>query len=163
MLAQSDINSGWRNYSEEEELFFSLVNNNTDLGGMRFNGPITLFDEIASKRVIDLRDVTFAKPFCLLPGSIIEGQILMDRTEFQGGFKAVEVAFHGGLSAVGARFNRGTSFKRARLMGGCDFSHANIESSDRPFEEAEFYGASPTGLSWIQLASAVVYRRRSCS
>lgn len=161
MLAQSDINSGWRNYSEEEGLFISLVNNDTELGGMRFNGPITLFDEISSKRVIDLRGAIFAQPFCFLHGSIIEGRLLMDRTTFLGGFKASGVAFHGGMSAVDARFNHNTSFKHSSLMGGCDFSHAKFESADRPFEDAEIYG-TPKGLSWIQLAPAIVRRRRSC-
>ena len=161
MLAHSDNNSAWRNYSEEEELFISFINNDTGLGGMRFNGPITLFDEVSSKRVIDLRGAIFVQPLCFLSGSIIEGRLLMDRTEFRSGFNATGVTLHGGLSAVGTRFNRGTSFKRASLMGGCDFSNANFESIDRSFEDAEIYG-TPTGLSWIQLAPAIVRRRRSC-
>ena len=161
MTAYSD-NTVRYDYTEEMSLFLTLINNYTDLRGMRFNEPITLFDEIASKRVIDLRGATFIKPFCFHPGSIIEGQILMDRTEFQGGFKAVEVAFHGGLSAIGTHFNQGTSFRHSRLIGGCDFSNAKFESPDRPFEDADFYG-DPAGLNWIQLAPAIVRRRRSCS
>ncbi len=85
----------------------------------------------------------------------------MDYASFLGGFDAAGAAFHGGISAVGARFNRGTSFRKSCLMAGCDFSNANFESSDRPFEDAEIYG-TPKGLNWIQLAPAIVRKRRSC-
>ncbi len=159
MPAHSDNTSVRRDYSEEEKLFLELINDDAKLGGMRFLGPITLFDELSSKRVIDLCGATFVRPFSI--SGRVEGRIIMDYSAFLGGFNASGAALEGGLSAIGARFNRGTSFKQACLKGGCDFSNANFESLDRPFEDAEIYG-TPTGLSWIQLAPAIVRQRRSC-
>lgn len=159
MPANSDNISVRRDYSEEETLFLKLINDDTELGGMRFCKPITLFDELSSRRVIDLRGATFIRPFSIC-GSF-KGRFLMDYTAFLGGFSAVEATIEGGISAIGARFNRGTSFKHARLMGGCDFSGAHFHQDDRPFEEAEIYG-TPPGLNWLQLAPAIVRRRRSC-